>query len=387
MKPLSVISVIYHYDEELSTPDELLTKYSTIHPVTQSLQELGVNITVFQRFHTDASFERDGVNYRFLSDACPPPLGKWHIPWKFHSAIRQSCDVTAPTAVHLHGLFYPVQLAMLKKVLPKSCVVTVQHHAEHPWRKPFGVIQRHGLKVADGFFFAAKELAAEWIERRIISNQQRVFPIMEGSTKFAFKNRADCRAATGITGTPIFLWVGRLIKLKDPLTVLRGFERILEDYPQARLYMAYHQPELLAEVQTEIAASPRLKKAVGLLGQVPHAELETIYNSADYFVLGSHYEGSGFALAEAMACGVVPVVTDIPSFRAMTGHGSVGGNWTPGDASSFAETFLQVSQQPLDQMSKSTVRFFQEHLSYPAIARDSIAAYQELLASTPGVGF
>lgn len=387
MKPLSVIFVIYHYDKELSTPDELLDKYSTIHPVTKSLRELGAKVTVFQRFHTDASFERDGVAYRFLSDPCPPPLGKWRIPWKFHSAIRDSYDTTAPTVVHLHGLFYPIQLAMLKKVLPKNCVVTVQHHAEHPWRKPFGTIQRRGLKLADGFFFAAKELAGEWIERGIISSRQPIFPIMEGSTQFTFKSRTECRALTGISGSPVLLWVGRLIKLKDPLTVLRGFDHILEKFPHARLYMAYHQPELIGGVQAEIAASPKLRKAVVLLGQVPHAELEVIYNSANYFVLGSHYEGSGFALAEAMACGVVPVVTDIPSFRTMTGQYSIGGGWTPGDASSFAKEFLRVSAQPLDEMSNSTVRFFQEHLSYDAIARDSVAAFQELLASHPGARF
>jgi glycosyltransferase involved in cell wall biosynthesis len=384
MKPLSVIFVVYHYDKELSTPDELLAKYSTIHPVTKSLRELGANVTVFQRFHTDASFERDGVAYRFLSDSCPPPLGKWQIPGKFHHAIENSCDSRMPTVVHLHGLFYPVQLAMLKKMLSEACVVTVQHHAEHPWRKPFGMIQRRGLRVADGFFFAAKELAAEWIERGIISSRQPIFPIMEGSTKFTVESRPDCRALTGISGSPVLLWVGRLIKLKDPLTVLRGFDLILEGLPEARLYMAYHQPELLGDVQAQIAGSPRLKKAVVLLGQVPHAELERIYNSADYFVLGSHYEGSGFALAEAMACGVVPVVTDIPSFRTMTGQFSVGGGWTPGNASSFAEKFLQVSQQRLDEMSNRTINFFQDHLSYSAIARDSLAAFQELLGSRLG---
>ncbi len=48
------------------------------------------------------------------------------------------------------------------------------------------------------------------------------------------------------------------------------------------------------------------------------------YNSADYFVLGSHYEGSGFSLVEAMSCGVIPIVTDIPSFRMMTNNGKIG---------------------------------------------------------------
>ncbi len=54
--------------------------------------------------------------------------------------------------------------------------------------------------------------------------------------------------------------------------------------------------------------------------------------AADLFVLGSHREGSSFALIEALATGLTPVVTDIPSLRALTGNGAVGALWPCGDA-------------------------------------------------------
>jgi len=38
-----------------------------------------------------------------------------------------------------------------------------------------------------------------------------------------------------------------------------------------------------------------LNNKVHLLGKIAHSEIEQYYNSADYFVLGSHYEGSGYA--------------------------------------------------------------------------------------------
>ena len=43
------------------------------------------------------------------------------------------------------------------------------------------------------------------------------------------------------------------------------------------------------------------------------------YSAADLFVVGSHHQGSGYALMEACACGAVPVVTAIPTFRLMPG--------------------------------------------------------------------
>jgi glycosyltransferase involved in cell wall biosynthesis len=122
-------------------------------------------------------------------------------------------------------------------------------------------------------------------------------------------------------------------------------------------------------------------EAVTLLGRIEHSQLEDIYNSSDYFVLGSHHEGSGFALAEAMACGVVPVVTDIPSFRVMTDGGSFGGCWRPGSPEDFADKFLAVARQPLEQLSRKTHSFFQSQLSYKAIARDSVRAYREVIAA------
>jgi len=360
-----------------------LPRYSTVLPLTRALHEEGAQVAVVQRFHGNASLEVDGVKFEFCSDDCAPPLSKWQIPRSFHRTVHNVCRAGngTPVILHLHGLFYPLQLASLARLLPGNYVVVAQNHAEHPWRKPFGTIQGKGLRRADGFFFAARELADTWIERRIISSKQQIFPVMEGSTEFKFQNRKDSRLATGISGDPVLLWVGRLIQLKDPLTVLEGFEHILLQLPEAKLYMAYHQPELLCEVRRRIAASGRLKDAVVLLGQVPHAQLESIYNSADYFVLGSHYEGSGFALAEAMACGVVPVVTDIPSFRTMTDHSRVGACWTRGNARAFAGAFLKAAQQPIDVLSKQTISFFQQQLSYPAIARNSIHAYREMLAA------
>ena len=145
--------------------------------------------------------------------------------------------------------------------------------------------------------------------------------------------------------------------------------------------MAYGTADMLPAVRERILASRALSEAVTLLGRIEHSQLEDIYNSSDYFVLGSHHEGSGFSLAEAMACGVVPVVTDIPSFRVMTDGGRIGACWRPGSSESFAEKFLEVVRQPLEQLSHKARSFFQSQLSYKAIARDSMRAYREVIAA------
>jgi len=300
--------------------------------------------------------------------------------------VRAVCtpdDLSGPvqTAIHLNGLLYPLQLRALRNSLPPDCSIVVQHHADGPWPALARPLQRWGLRAADGFFFAARDLAAWWIEHGLISKRQSIFQIMEGSNNFRCEDRVTARARTRMAGNPVVLWVGRLIPLKDPLTVLEGFTRVLQHLPQARLYMAYGTADMLPAVRERIAASKTLSEAVTLLGKIEHSQLENIYSSSDYFVLGSHHEGSGFSLAEAMACGVVPVVTDIPSFRVMTNGGSLGACWRPGSPEAFADKFLEVTRQPLEQLSRKTQSFFQSQLSYKAIARDSIRAYREVIAA------
>jgi glycosyltransferase involved in cell wall biosynthesis len=311
MIPLHVVPLIYFYEPDLTTPESLLERYATIRPFAKALHDEGVRVTVVQRFETDLDFWDGGIRFRFCADSCSPALRKWEIPGPYHSAVRAVCaedhlQEPVHTAIHLNGLLYPVQLRALRRAIPHDCSIIVQHHAEAPWSAFARPIQRLGLRAADGFFFAAKDLAASWVDLGLISKRQSIFQIMEGSNNFRCQDRVAARVRTGMVGDPVILWVGRLIPLKDPLTVLEGFARILRHAPQARLYMAYGTADMLPAVRERIAASKTLAQAVTLLGRIEHSQLEDIYNSADYFVLGSHHEGSGFSLAEAMACGVVP---------------------------------------------------------------------------------
>ena len=381
--PLHVLRVMYDREPAIADPDAVLRRWSTVKPWARALVNAGANVTVFLRFRRDATLEEDGARFVFHADGLGARLKKWQVPSALHAAVRAASRAAPPgrCIVHVSGLSSAAQMGVLGRRQPRKTAIVVQHHAETPWRPLTRPLQRWGLRVADGFFFAARRLATEWVERGLISRDQQVFEVMEGSNEFRRQDRAASRSRTRLSGDPVLLWVGRLAPLKDPLTVLGGFEHIVLRVPTAKLWMAYGESDLLPRVRERIASSHTLSRSVTLLGNVPHAELEALYNSADYFVLGSHHEGSGFALAEAMACGVVPVVTDIPSFRAMTDEGRIGGCWAPGDADAFARAFLEVVQQPRAAASERTERFFHDHLSYPAIARDSIRAYESLLRS------
>jgi glycosyltransferase involved in cell wall biosynthesis len=373
---MHVVLISYDYNPGFSTTEALFDRY---HPLTGwagGLTAAGATVTVFQRFDRDLSVERCGVRYHFVADRFGTALRMWQIPRRLNELARAA----QPALVHLDGLLYPLQARALRALLPQGCPIAAQHHAEQPKRGARGLIQRWGLRAVDGFLFAAAELAQQWLRWRLIDRARPIYQIMEGSNWFQLRDRTAARARTELRGEPILLWVGRLDSNKDPLTILEGFERALEWAPNARLYMLYGEEPLLPQVRARIASSPALCRAVELVGRRPYGEMEDYYNSADYFLLGSHYEGSGYSLVEAVACGAVPIVTDIPSFRVITNGGAIGALWPAGDAAALAAALREVLSRPWAAQSAAARSFFEEQLSYPSLGRQALAAYHDLVA-------
>jgi glycosyltransferase involved in cell wall biosynthesis len=236
------------------------------------------------------------------------------------------------------------------------------------------------MRLVDGFLFTAVEQAEPWRAAGLITAQQPVHAVPEASSALTPIQRQAARQMSRIAGNPAVLWVGRLNANKDPLTVLEGFEQSLARLPSLGLTMVFGEGDLIGDVQSRIQRSPTLGRHVSLAGRVPRHMMAAFYSAADLFVLGSHHEGSGYALIEALSCGAVPVVTNIPSFRTITGNGAVGALWLPGDASSCSEALIAAAQSDLEAARARVIEEFGRRLSWRAVGRQAMAAYADVLA-------
>jgi glycosyltransferase involved in cell wall biosynthesis len=190
---------------------------------------------------------------------------------------------------------------------------------------------------------------------------------MEVSSVFYPINRSEATAKTNAKGNPVFLWVGRLNDNKDPINVVRAFLKFAQSSPGAKLYMIFHTEELLSEIKDLLNSSPH-KEAIELIGKVPHADLLYWYNSADFILSGSHYEGSGTAICEAMSCGCVPLVTDILSFRMITNNGECGVLYEPGNEAALLEVLKQTKQMNVAEKRRLSIEYYKQNLSFEVIA-------------------
>jgi glycosyltransferase involved in cell wall biosynthesis len=171
-----------------------------------------------------------------------------------------------------------------------------------------------------------------------------------------------------VKGNPVFLWVGRLNANKDPLTVVKAFLRFQQIHTTAKLYMIYQTEDLLQEMKELMNQYENSADAIRLIGKIPHEQLFDWYNCSDFIISGSHYEGSGVAVCEAMSCGCIPVLTDIISFRKMTGPGKCGLLYEPGNDEELLAALLKTGNMDIEKERPKVLQQFKEELSFEAIA-------------------
>ena len=118
----------------------------------------------------------------------------------------------------------------------------------------------------------------------------------------ASEERARARGVLGLGEDEVgVLFVGQLEERKDPLGAIRAVEAARRGGAELVLLIAGGGP---LEQQVAAKAGP----AVRPLGH--REDLTDLYGAADLFLLPSHREGMSFALLEAMAHGLAPVVAD-----------------------------------------------------------------------------
>jgi glycosyltransferase involved in cell wall biosynthesis len=371
---LHVAQIGFFNDPQERAPEEILEAWSTLVDVAEAAGPAGVQVSVVQACTRRAKLERNGVRYYFLpfeeqsGSGSLAPLGEQ----------LRTLTPHPPQLLHVHGLGFPRQVSSLAAILPDLPIV-LQDHASRPpriWRRG---LWRRGLAVAAGVAFCAADQAQPFAAAGLLATRTRVYEIAESTSRFAPGDRAVARRGTGVAGDPAVLWVGHLDANKDPLTVLEGVSSAARVLPALRLYCCFGIAPLLRAVEERIGGDPHLRGRVQLLGRVPHEQIEQLMRAADIFVLGSHREGSGYALIEALACGLPPVVTDIPSFRALTGAGAVGRLWPCGDAQKLGAALQSVASRARDDERRAVRTHFDRELSFDALGGKLTAMYRDVI--------
>ncbi|MDA0282377.1 MAG: glycosyltransferase [Planctomycetota bacterium] len=151
---------------------------------------------------------------------------------------------------------------------------------------------------------------------------------------------------------PIFVWVGRMERVKRLDVLVESFQSVIAARPDAKLYLL---GEGSAETSIrQLVALRGLSESVIIIGPVQQRELPDWYRAADATVLSSDSEGLPNVLRESLACGTPWVSTDVGSVQeiATVDHSIV----VPvGDAAVLGEAMLQ-SLEPVYKKGAAAYR-------------------------------
>lgn len=339
----------------------------------------GADVRVVQRFSVDARLDMDAVRYGFVRE------GRAGVPsaWAPHPRVVSAVCDAAPDVIHVNGLMFPGVVRALRTSLRAHVVIVLQDHSGYvphvsSWPMNQWVTKRwrHAFEAVDAVTFTAAALSRRWHEVGLAPDVA-ILEIPEASSNFVAIDRTAAKHVTNVKGSPALLWVGRLDANKDPITVLRGVELAAARLPGITCWMIYNSAEIEDRVRDYVAASAELRDRVKLVGAVAPDRLPAYYSAADIFISGSQHEGSGYALIEALACGLTPCVTDIPAFRALTG--SCGLRWQPRSLTACAAAIGELGERDLIAERSLVRRHFERALSWDAIGRQTVIAYNSLV--------
>lgn len=350
---MRIVFTSYVSSPEFEDP---LAWLNRIKGYTGILEGLSKNHEVIgvERINYEGNYFQEGVQYHFLKQKKKVLL----FPFRLHQFIKK----LRPDIVFINGFIFPLQIIQLRSKLGKRSRIFILHRAEKPYKGIKRWLQKLADKYIQGYLFTSFESAEEWVKYKIIKDQKKIHEIIQGSSRFGVTSSQRSKV-----DKQSFLWVGRLDANKDPVTMIKAFIKFLQVQPSAKINLVYQDAPLLEELLNLIKTN-EAKRAINFIGRVEHQQLEEWYGKSDFIISGSHYEGSGIAVCEAMSCGCIPIVTDIPSFRKMTG-GKCGFLYNPGDDAALLKLLCTTRDLDSNAERKKVLEQFKTELSFEAITR------------------
>ena len=170
--------------------------------------------------------------------------------------------------------------------------------------------------------------------------------------------------------------VGQAVEYKNRIGVLKTFDWLHAEFPQARLFMVHGPPH--PDEASFLAQSP-CGKSVTFLPVLTRSQLREFYGAADALVFPSLYEGFGWPPLEAMACGCPVVSSTRAALREVVGDAALTVD-DPHDHRAFAAALRSILRDPCTGRDLRERGFRRVESFRPSIALERIAeVYRRLV--------
>jgi glycosyltransferase involved in cell wall biosynthesis len=221
---------------------------------------------------------------------------------------RKALAALRPDVVHTHQIATLLYGAAAAKLLGVPVVVHTEHTRElYATRLRTRLLGRIGAKSCDVFYCLTEDMAKQVRDARV-APARKVRIIQNGIDIDHFTDtlgdRAAVRQSLGVPAdAPLIGTVGRLNEIKRQDVLIRAFDRLRRQFPDAHLVLVGEGPAR-AELE-KLVADLRLGSFVHFAGYQPSSG--PYLRAMDLFSMTSRIEGMPQSMLEASVVGV-PVV-------------------------------------------------------------------------------
>ncbi len=163
-------------------------------------------------------------------------------------------------------------------------------------------------------------------------------------------------------------YVGRLVHEQKRVHLFAQILQTLVNSDRPFVWRIAGEGARLRSLQKNLRTNSSQQR-VSFEGQVPNDRIPELMLSSDIFLLPSDYEGLPISLLEAMAHGVVPVVSDLPSGIREVVNAETGIVVHPENIDGYAAAILQLDsdREDLARKSRAASRLVREGFSCEAM--------------------
>lgn len=177
-------------------------------------------------------------------------------------------------------------------------------------------------------------------------------------------------------GSTRFVFVGRLVGVKNLPLLLQSFATLLQSHPRSYLRIVGTGPLENALKQHCLALG--IQQQVEFAGHCP--QVERLIAAADFGVLPSSTEGLSNTLLECMACGLPMIASRVSGSEDLVRPGANGWLFEPGDMNGLVRCLVEAAsltpQQQL-QMGFDARATIERHASLDSVVDRLVALYRD----------
>jgi glycosyltransferase involved in cell wall biosynthesis len=276
------------------------------------LAALGYDITVLTRSRYDKGQRTQRAGCRTRPLWAPPGKG---LEAAVHTllCVAYCALILRPDIVHVHGVG-PGVCSVLLRLAGLRVVLT--HHGHDYDAAKWKWLARGVLRIAEivGARFGDEIICvSENIRRTVARLNSRSHTIRNGVERNIDTTRHPTSPAlAGLAPRGYVLVVGRLTEHKRVLDVIAAMHCSALDGIKLVICGSVASRDPYVDV---VKRAARSHPNVVLAGFVEPSELPWLYRNALCSVVASSYEGMPFAVLEAIACGSVVLVSELPAHR------------------------------------------------------------------------